>query len=65
MSADQEQHTMDEDSLQGITRKESRLEIMKKHFPYWILPLISATVWFGEPPHPEKYLQAKLTLILW
>ncbi|KAH8145560.1 uncharacterized protein LAJ45_10360 [Morchella importuna] len=47
MSDGQLQNNVDEDSLQAITRKESRLESVKKHFPYWIFPLISAATWFG------------------
>ncbi|RPA92185.1 hypothetical protein L873DRAFT_1710988 [Choiromyces venosus 120613-1] len=33
--------------MAAVTRKESRLERVKKHFPYWIMPLICAGVWFS------------------
>lgn len=64
MSADQPQTCIDDHSLQGITRKETRLEIVQRHFPYWILPLISATVWFGRYSFFfEEYLQVESALI--
>lgn len=48
MLTDQPPTYVGDDSIQGITRKETRLERVRGHFPYWILPLISATVWFGQ-----------------
>lgn len=62
MTADQ---PIDDDSLQGITRKETRLERAQRHFPYWILPLISATVWFGRYSLFifEEYLHVERALI--
>lgn len=38
--------TGDASSMATVTRKESVLERAKKHFPYWIMPLICAGVWF-------------------
>lgn len=54
MAAGQPQTWIDDDSLEVITRKETRLERVRNHFPYWILPLISATVWFGW--YSDEYL---------
>ncbi|CUS13776.1 unnamed protein product [Tuber aestivum] len=40
-------HNSDASSMAAVTRKESRLERAKKRFPYWIMPLICAGVWFS------------------
>ncbi|PWW76233.1 hypothetical protein C7212DRAFT_197098 [Tuber magnatum] len=37
----------DASSIAAVTRKESRLEHAKRLFPYWIMPLICAGVWFS------------------
>ncbi|CAZ86490.1 unnamed protein product [Tuber melanosporum] len=34
-------------SMATVTRKESRLEHARKHFPYWVMPLICGGVWFS------------------
>jgi len=55
-------HTGDSSNIATVTRKESRLERAKKHFPYWIMPLICAGVWFCKFDFPyscdEKAIMA-------
>jgi len=40
-------------NLEPTTTRESRLQRVTKHFPYWIFPLFAGFFWFGtSPPLP-------------
>ena len=39
-------HTSDASSMEAVAHKESRLELSRKHFPYWTMPLTCPGAWF-------------------